>query len=164
MLIEIIKRVQRRATKCILSLPYSTAISYKERLRLTELIHVPLCYWHEYLDLVYNTDTQFKISKPVRVTRHTASSKSVLLDIPRAKTAMFQNSFYPRTSRTFNTLPEYLRDNTQSINVFKTNLRKHYLDLTLTVYDPAVPQTFKSVCIKCHMSRPLTALLVKLCC
>ena len=73
-LIEIIERVQRRATKYILSLPYRTDISYKERLRLTELI--PLCYWHEYLDLVYsyksivnNTDTNFKISKPIRVTR-----------------------------------------------------------------------------------------------
>ena len=168
-LIEIIERVQRRATKYILSLPYRTDISYKERLRLTELI--PLCYWHEYLDLVYtyksivnNTDTQFKISKPMRVTRRTASSKSVLLDIPKAKTVTFQNSFYSRASRTFNTLPEYLRDNTQSINLFKTKLRKHYVDLTLTVYDPAVPQTFKSVCIKCHMTRPLTALLVKLCC
>ena len=174
-LIEIIERVQRRATKYILSLPYRTDISYKER--LTELI--PLCYWHEYLDLVYtyksvvhNTDTQFKISKdtqfkkskPVRVTRRSASSNNVLLDIPKAKTVTFQNSFYSRASRAFNTLPEYLRDNTQSINVFQTNLRKYYLDLTLTVYDPVVPQTFKSVCIKCHTSRPLTALLVKLCC
>ena len=125
----------------------------------------------KYLDLVYtyksivnNTDPQFKTSKPVRVTRRTASSKSVLLDIPKAKTVTFQNSFYSRASRAFNTLPEYMRDNTQSINVFKTNLRKHYLNLTLTVYDPAVPQTFKSVCVKCHTSRPLTALLVKLCC
>lgn len=168
-LIEIIERVQRRATKYILSLPYRTEISYKERLTLTELI--PLCYWHEYLDLVYtyklivnNTDTQFKITKPVRVTRHTASSKSILLDIPKAKTVKFHNSFYSRASRTFNTLPEHLRVSTQSINVFKTNLKKYYLDLTLTLYDPAVPQTFKSVCIKCHMSRPLTALLAKLCC
>ena len=143
----IIERVQRRATKYILSLPYRTDISYKERLRLTELI--PLRYWHEYLDLVYtyksivnNTDTNFKISKPIRVTRCTASSKSVLLDIPNAKTVTFQNSFYSRASRAVNTLPEYFRDNTQSINVFKTKLRKHYVDLTLTVYDLAVPQTF----------------------
>ena len=151
-LIEIIERVQWHATKYILSSPYSTDISYKERLRVTELI--PLCHWQEYLDLVYtyksivnNTDTQFKISKTVRVTRRTASSKSVLLDVPKAKTVTFQNSFYSRASRTFNTLPEYLGSyDTKSINVFKTNLRKHYLDLTLTVYDPEVPQTFKSVC------------------
>ena len=128
-LIEIIEKVQRRATKYILSLPYRTDISYKERLRLTELIS--LCYWHEYLDLVYtyksivnNTDIQFKISRPLRVTRRTASSKGVLLDIPKTKTVTFQNSFYSRASRTFNTLPEYLRDNTQSINVFKTKLKK----------------------------------------
>lgn len=162
-LIEIIERVQRRATKYILSLPYRTDISYKERLKLTELI--PLCYWHEYLDLVYtyksignNTDTQFKISKPVRVTRRIASAKSTLLDIPKAKTVTFQNSFHSIASRSFHTLPEYLRVNTQS------NLKKYYLDLTSTVYDPAFPQTFKLVCIKCHMSRPLTALLAKLCC
>ena len=111
-----------------------------------------------------NTDTQFKISKSVRVTRRIASTKSVLLDIRKAKTVTFLNSFYSRASRTFKTLPEYLRDNTWSINVFKTNLRKRYLDLTLTVYDPAVPETFKSVCIKCHMTRPLIVLLVKLCC
>jgi len=109
-LIEISKRVQLRATKYILSLPYSTDVSYKERPRLTELI--PLCYWQEYLDLVYtyksivnNTDTQFKISKTLRVTRHSASSKTVT----------FENNFYSRASRAFNTLPEYLRDNTQCI-------------------------------------------------
>ena len=106
-LIEIIERVQRRATKYILLLAYRTDISHKER--LTELI--PLCYWHEYLDLVYtyksivnNTDTQFKISKAIRVTRRTASSKSVLLDIPKAKTVTFQNSCYSRASRTFKRL------------------------------------------------------------
>ena len=48
-LIEIIERVQQHATKYILSLPYRTDISHKERLRLLELIR--LCYWHEYLDL-----------------------------------------------------------------------------------------------------------------
>ena len=58
-LIEIIiERVQRRATKYILSLSYRTDISYKERLRLTELIR--LCYWHEYLDLVYTYLTNGK--------------------------------------------------------------------------------------------------------
>ena len=63
-----------------------------------------------------------------------------------------------------NTLPDFLMDNTKSIDVFKTNLRAYYLDLTLNVYDPAVPQTFKSVCIKCHQSRSLPVLLVKMCC
>ena len=83
-LIEIIERIQRRATKYILSLPYRPGISYKNRLTLTGLI--PLCYWHEYLDLVYtyksivnSSDTSFKIFQPVRVTRRSAPTKSILL-------------------------------------------------------------------------------------
>ena len=72
----------------------------------------------------------------------------------------FQNSFY---SRAFNTLPDFLRDNTNSMDVFKTNLRAYYLDLTLNVYDPAVPQTFKSVCIKCHRSAQIITCMLNSC-
>ena len=46
-----VERVQRRTTKFILSLPYQTDISYKERLITIGII--PICYWHENLDLVY---------------------------------------------------------------------------------------------------------------
>ena len=49
--ISTIEQVQRRATKFILSLPYNTNISYKERLVTIGII--PTCYWHEYLDMVY---------------------------------------------------------------------------------------------------------------
>ena len=112
---------------------------------------------------ITTSTSYYKLSK-WKTNREHGPKKSVLLDIPKAKPVTFQNSFYSRASTAFNTLPEYTRDNTQSISVFKTNLRKYYLNLAVTVYDPAVPQTFKRVCIKCHMSRPLTALLVKLCC
>ena len=50
-LIEKVERIQRRATKFILSLPFLCAESYKERLQSTDLL--PLCYWHEYLDLFF---------------------------------------------------------------------------------------------------------------
>ena len=43
------ERIQRRATKFILKLPYSSNISYKSRLQTLNLI--PICYWHELLDL-----------------------------------------------------------------------------------------------------------------
>ena len=49
--IQTVERIQRRATKFILSLPYRTDISYKERLQILDII--PRCYWHEYLDIVY---------------------------------------------------------------------------------------------------------------
>ena len=50
-LIVKLERIQRRATKFILKLPYSSNISYTSRLETLNLI--PICYWHELLDLTY---------------------------------------------------------------------------------------------------------------
>ena len=50
-LIQRVKRVQRRATKYILNLPYLCSETYRER--LVSLGLLPLSYWHEYLDLVF---------------------------------------------------------------------------------------------------------------
>ena len=50
-LIEKLEKIQRRVTKYILGLPFLCAESYKERLLSTDLL--PLCYWHEFLDLVF---------------------------------------------------------------------------------------------------------------
>ena len=36
----------------------------------------------------------------------------------------------------WNTLPSYIRDTTKSIESFKTLLRKHYKDLTDSVFNP----------------------------
>ena len=44
------ERIQRHATKFILSLPYWSEVSYKQRLLKIGLL--PLCYWQEFLDLV----------------------------------------------------------------------------------------------------------------
>ena len=50
-LIVKLERIQRRAIKFILKLPYSSNISYKSRLQTLNLI--PICYWHELLDLTF---------------------------------------------------------------------------------------------------------------
>ena len=50
-LIVKLERIQRRATKFILKLPYSSNISYKSRLQTLNLI--PICYWHKLLDLTF---------------------------------------------------------------------------------------------------------------
>ncbi|CAB3998163.1 Hypothetical predicted protein [Paramuricea clavata] len=50
-LINRVERVQRRASKFILGLPFMCDVSYKDRLISTELL--PLSYWHEYLDLMF---------------------------------------------------------------------------------------------------------------
>jgi hypothetical protein len=41
----------------------------------------------------------------------------------------------------WNTLPSYIRDTTKSIESFKTLLRKHYKDLTDSVFNPDDPRT-----------------------
>ena len=43
--IELISKLERRATKSILHLPFITEISYKER--LISLYLLPVCYWRE---------------------------------------------------------------------------------------------------------------------
>ncbi len=158
-----IERIQRRATKFILSLPFRSSFTYKDRLLKTGML--PLSYWHEYLDLVYMfkelTNSQhpyISVKLTGRPTRST-SSNGLVLSIPKVNTLTFQNSFYNRTPRIFNSLPSYLRDTNISISQFKTKLLEHYRYVTEHVYDVDIPQTFKTICVKCHSS-----LIVKLCC
>ena len=94
----------------------------------------------------------------------TDSSKGTLLNTVRANTVTFQNSFYCRAPRTWNTLPSHLRNIDCSVGHFKKELFNHYLYLTKTVYDVDTPQTYKSVCIKYHTNRPLASLLERMCC
>ena len=49
--IKRIERIQQRATKFTLDLPFFRDISYNQRLEMLNLL--PVCYWHEYLDMVF---------------------------------------------------------------------------------------------------------------
>ena len=74
-----IERIQRRATKFILSLAYRSEVGYEQRLLKIGLL--PLSYWHEFLDLVYVFKFLVSLSDPfISVMnstrpRHTVSSK-----------------------------------------------------------------------------------------
>ena len=46
-----LERLHRRATKFILSLPFKTNTPYETRLASLKML--PLCYWHEYLDILF---------------------------------------------------------------------------------------------------------------
>ena len=46
-----LERIQRRATRFILSLPYSSTVSYNSCLQTLNLLRI--CYWHELLDLIF---------------------------------------------------------------------------------------------------------------
>ena len=130
---------------CILSLPYNcynTNISYKEaKERLVTIGIIPICYWHIHLDMVYlfkciitNSDSNINIKKHVRETR--TSTQGVLLDVPKCKTATFQNSYYIRAANVWNTLPCCIRDTNKTLVSFKVSLKRHYKDLTSLVYNP----------------------------
>ena len=112
-----IERIQRRATKFILSL--ASEVSYKQRLLKIGLLL--LCYWHEFLDLVYVFKFLVSLSDPfISVMnstrpRHTVSSKGTLLNTIRANTVTFENSFYCRAPRIWNTLPTHLRNTDCSV-------------------------------------------------
>ena len=49
-LIRQVERLQKRATKYVLNLPFHSDTTYNQRLELLNLL--PLCYWHEFLDMV----------------------------------------------------------------------------------------------------------------
>ncbi len=166
--IQTVEHVQRRATKFILSLPYQTNISYKERLQILDLI--PLCYWHEYLDIVYifkslkNDSDSRNISVKVSTRETRSTSNGTFLNVGKCRTVNYQNSYYIRAAKVWNTLPSNIRDTTKSLTSFKTLLHKHYKDLTDSVFNPDDPRTLKSVCVRCHTSRPLWTLLSRSCC
>ena len=102
-----LERPQRRATKYILSLPFACSVSCTSRLQSLHLL--PICYWHEYLDMVYF----FKVihglvlhKKMTRSTRLTNNRKQAKYEVPQCKTSTFQTSFWIRTIRTWNTLTD----------------------------------------------------------
>jgi hypothetical protein len=119
-----VKCVQRHATKFILSLPYQTDISYQERLITISII--PICYWHEYLDLMYfykciisNSDSSISIKIPARETQSTNAINGILLEVAKCKTVSYQNSFYVRVANVWNTLPCLIRETNKTVISFK---------------------------------------------
>ena len=161
------EKVQRRATRFIMSLLYQSETCYKDRLLKTGLL--PLSYWHEYLDLMYffkailRNDQNIATKLRNRVTRSEINN-GISIKIPRVNTLTYQNSYYNRTPRIFNSLPPNIRGSDVTIGQFKSYLLKYYHKMTKLVYDFEVPQTFKTVCVKCHSCRPLSSLADKMCC
>ena len=162
-LIHKLERTQRRATKYKLNLPFSTDIEYKTRLQTLHLL--PLCYWHEYLDIILF----FKIIKglvssrlhpePVSPSRSItrSTSNSVKYIVPRSKTATYQKSFLIRSCRIWNTLSDYLNLTMDiSLYSFKTILQNYYFAALEINYNPECPRIFKTVCLKFNLARSLT--------
>jgi hypothetical protein len=93
----------------------------------------------------------------------TSTKKEEWSAITKSKTVTFQNSFYIKACRTWNTLPISLR-NLTLLYSFKRCLLNYYFLLTSNVYNPKLPHTYKTVCVICHKARPLDSLSDTLCC
>ena len=158
------ERIQRRATKFILKLPYSSNISYKSRLQTLNLI--PICYWHELLDLTFffkftrglvnvNSSVLPEVRKYGRRTRSSTSNVNKYI-IKKCKTSAYQKSFLIRTSRIWNCLVDELDLSSSTLASFKSVIFNYYKSALAVSYDCEDPRSFKSICLKCNSARPLS--------
>ena len=78
----------------------------------------------------------------------------------RCKTATYQRSFFVRSCRIWNTLPEQLRDKNVALNSYKRSLLNYYLNTLYNIYIQEDPRTWKSICLKCNSARRLLGCLI----
>ena len=158
------ERVQRRASKYILDLPFVCNINYNKRLSILKLL--PLCYWHEFLDVLFLFKSHYDIinlssdilPNPQYSSQHTRSANPNVLQfqISSCKTVTYQKSYLLRTTRVWNILPRDLTNIDLTFKVFKKKLFNYYSSALDNCYDVDDPRTWKSVCIKCNQARDLT--------
>ena len=163
-LIKRTERIQRRASKFILNLPFMCSESYRDRLITLELM--PLSYWHEYMDLVFfykainglvviSEDVLPKPIIPTRVTRSSSASE-LSFRSPKCRTRTFQRSYITRVTRAWNCLPTDLRQPNLSLSTFKSLLRQYYSKALHSCFDAEDTRTWRSICLNCNSCRSLT--------
>ena len=120
----------RAWNRLILDLPFLCEESYRDRLLSIDIL--PICYWHEFLDLVFffkatndivcvSHDVLPERIVPTRVTRASASNAKSFRP-NKCRTSTHQHSFFVRTSRIWNALPLQLRYEHVTLNEFKSLL------------------------------------------
>ena len=106
---------------------------------------IPVCYWHEYLDMVFffkcthgitvfNNELLPTIQNRERATR-SADPSSLIYKTKKCKTATYQKSFLTRSTRLWNILPKDLTHKNTTFNSFKSGLLAYYKLASKTVYD-----------------------------
>ena len=134
-LVKKVERVQRRATKYILNVPFICDIDYKDRLLAARML--PLSYWHEYLDMIFFYKANhgiFTVDKKILPTpkqesqRQTRSSdlNSFRYIIPKFNTSTYQKLYKIRATRIWNTLPSHITSKNLSFRQFKTLVFNYY--------------------------------------
>ena len=155
-LIRKTERIQRRATKYILNVPFLCEESYKDRLIKLDLL--PVSFWHEYLDMVFlfkSVTGLVKVNPTViptrrvlsRATRSSRNTNLTLFVPKKCKTTTYQRSFFTRTVRIWNALADDIGfSKTISLSLFKAHLLSYYKQSLCKSYDPEDPRSFKSIC------------------
>ena len=144
-LIQRTERLQRRATKYILNLPFRCDTSHNQRLLLLDLL--PLCYWHELLDMVLfyklthglMTIDPSLLPLPTNTNNKRATRSSdpdhLSFTTTRCKTSTYQKSYLNRCARLWNALPKELTGKNTSLAGFKYRIYQYYKLALETVYD-----------------------------
>ena len=165
-LIKRVERVQRRATKYILNLPYHCEVTYEDRLQATNLL--PVSFWHEYLDLTFffkMVNGMVCVSEEIiperklackRITRTISNPDTSIFRTRKCNTMTFQGSFVNRT-RIWNILPDELRQHSLTLPRFKSLLTEYFKTASRVNYRCESPRTWKSICLKCNTARSLSA-------
>ena len=147
-----------------IDLPFRCDTIYQQRLLLLDLI--PLCYWHEFLDIVLfyklihghvSIDTNLLPSTTNNHRRETRLSDTDHLKFStnRCKTTTYQRE-QNRTTRLWNILPKELTGINISLTQFKSGLFKYYQLAVKNVFDVDDPRTWKSICLSCNKCRNLS--------
>ena len=140
-------------------MPFSTNISYKERLISVNLL--PVFYLHELPDLVYFYKATLIYLDPsvvpvvrecARRTRISVTSSQCFVP-KKCRTSTFQKSFFIRTTRIWNLLITRLDVDNVTIGNFKSVLYGYYSRALAVNYDSDSPRSFKAICLKCNTAR-----------
>ena len=161
-----IERIQRRATKFILDLPF-----FCDNQRLEMLNLLPVGYWHEYPDIVFffkcvrgmvniNVKVLPELQNRGRTTRST-DTKCLTFTTRQCKTSTSQKSFVTRLTRVWNILPKKLTEKNTTFSSFKNGLYEYYKS-ALSNYGAEDTRTWKSIYLSCNMCRNLSCPI--LCC
>ena len=90
-----------------------------------------------------------------RITRST-SNEAVTYIPKKCKTVTYQRSFFIRSTRVWNVLPQQLRSTTINLQAFRKSLLDYYFLALTNVYDQDDTRTWKSICTKCNTARDLS--------
>ena len=160
------ERIQRRASKFILNLPFLCNESYQDRLISINLL--PISYWHEYLDITFffkAINGLYSVSSdvlpvpvvPLRLTRSTSNPNVTVFRPRKCRTLTFQRSYFVRTTRIWNSLPENVRSKQLTLHQFKNLLLDYYFTALRCCYDVDDARTWKTICFKCNAARSLAS-------